>query len=146
MILEHFQAVKSLVPASVKVYLFQPKLSGPPAMGDYPYAVLWGSLGEEVSGEQGDRTLADDVDQLAMRIRCTYVGLNGESLAIVARNVRAALNRSRPTVDGWSCSKLRQSPLTDGQTDYDVKIGNLNPVFAVDEFTFTSSRLTAPIG
>lgn len=141
MILEHYQAVKALVPATVKVHLFQPRLSSPPAVGDYPYAVLWGTLGEEVSGEPGDRSARDDPDQLDFRIRCTYVGLTGESLAIVARNVRAALNRKRPVVAGWKASRLIQASLTEGQTDYDVKVGSFNPVYAVDEYTFTSSRI-----
>jgi len=103
---------------------------------------LWGDLGDESSGGPDGDSLLDAVKVLTIRVRATYAGLTGDSLAIVTRNVRAALNRKTPVVAGWSVSKLRQSTLMDAQTDFDVTIPTIgHPIFAVDEFVLVSERL-----
>lgn len=137
MILEHYNAVKALLPPAVRVYMWN--VPGGP---QYPYVVLWGDLGEESSGGPDGDSLEDVPDVLSMRMRATYVGLTGDSLLIVARNVRAALNRATPVVTGWHPGKLRQAVLMDAQTDTDVTLtGGGNPIYAVDEFTLVSHKL-----
>jgi len=134
---EHYDAVKALLPPTVRVHMWSV-----PADPVYPYAVLWGDLGEESSGGPDGDSLEDVPDVLSLRIRATYVGLNGDSMLITARNVRAALNRKTPTVAGWRPSKLRQAVLMDGQVDTDVTLtGGGNPTYAVDEFTLVSHKL-----
>lgn len=137
MIKEHYDAVKALLPSTVRVYMWSV-----PSTPSYPYVCLWGDLGEESSGGPDGDSLCDVPDVLTLRVRATYAAVNGDSLGIVARNVRVALNRKTPSVAGWAPSKLRQSVLMDAQTDFDVDIPNQgNPIFAVDEFALVSHKL-----
>jgi hypothetical protein len=134
---EHYDAVKALLPAGLTVYR-----GSVPSTPTYPYVVLWGDLGEESSGGPDGDSLQDVPDVLSLRPRITYAGLTFDSVLIVARNVRAALNRKTPVVAGWSPGKLRQAPLMDVQTDTSVTLtGGANPVFAVDEFALVSTKL-----
>jgi hypothetical protein len=130
---DHYEAVKALLPSTTRVYMWSV-----PETPAYPYVVLWGDLGSESSGGPDGDSLEDVPDVLSLNIRATYVGLTWESALIIARNVRAALNRKTPTVAGWMPSKLRQSSLMDAQTDTDV---TPHPVYAVDEFTLVSHKL-----
>jgi hypothetical protein len=130
---EHYEAVKALLPSTVRVYM-----GSVPSTPAYPYVVLWGDLGSESSGGPDGDSLEDVPDVLSLNIRATYVGTTWESALITARNVRAALNRKTPTVAGWMPSKLRQSSLMDAQTDFDV---TPHPVYAVDEFSLVSHKL-----
>lgn len=136
MILDHYKAVQALMPAGLPVHLV--KVPPKPA---FPYVVLWGDLGTETSGDESGESLSDIPNSLPLRVRATYVGLTADSVFIVAQRVRNSLRRARPAVAGRSCSKLRQSTLTDIQTDTDVAIDNAHPMFAVDEFTFVSDAL-----
>lgn len=137
MIKEHYDAVRALIPSTVRVYAW----SVPDAPA-YPYVCIWGDPGNESSGGPDGDSLEDVPDVLEMRIRATYAGLTGDSALIVCRNVRAALSRKIPTVSGWRPGKLRQSSLQDVQTDTSVTLtGGANPVFAVDEFALVSSKL-----
>lgn len=137
MIREHYAAVKALVPAGTTVYMWSV-----PDAPSYPYVVLWGDIGNESSGGPDGDSLQDVPDVLSLNVRATYAGLTGDSVLIVARNVRAALNRKTPVVSGWRPSKLRQSSLMDAQTDTSVTLTNgAHPVFAVDEFALVSSKL-----
>ena len=137
MIKEHYDAVKALMPAGLTVYR-----GSVPSTPTYPYVVLWGDLGDESSGGPDGDSLQDVPDVLSLRPRVTYAGLTFDSVLIVARNVRAALNRKAPVVAGWSPGKLRQASLMDVQTDTSVTLtGGANPVFAVDEFALVSSKL-----
>ena len=134
---EHYDAVNALMPAGLTVYR-----SSVPSTPTYPYVVLWGDLGEESSGGPDGDSLQDVPDVLSLRPRVTYAGLTFDSVLIVARNVRAALNRKTPVVAGWRPGKLRQTPLMDVQTDTSVTLtGGANPVFAVDEFALVSTKL-----
>lgn len=145
MIREHYDAVKALIPATVRVYMWnvepQKLPDGTMEPIKYPYVCLWGDLGDESSGGPDGDTLADETDVLSLRIRATYAGLSGDSVLIVARNVRAALNRKTPIVSGWRTNPLRQSPLMDVQVDRDVTIDGAHPLFAVDEFALISHKL-----
>jgi hypothetical protein len=133
---EHYDAVKALLPSTLRVYMWN--VPDAPA---YPYVVLWGDLGEESSGGADGDSLLDNPDILSLRLRATYVGLTGDSVLIVARNVRAALNRKTPVVDGWHPNPLRQAVLMDAQTDTDVTLtGGGHPIFAVDEFALVSHK------
>lgn len=137
MIKEHYDAVKALLPTTVRVYMWN--VPDTPA---YPYVVLWGDLGNESSGGPDGESLQDVPDVLALNVRATYSGLTGDSVLIVARNVRAALNRKTPVVAGWRPGKLRQSSVMDAQTDTSVTLtGGAHPIFAVDEFALVSSKL-----
>ena len=137
MIKEHYDAVKALMPAGLTVYR-----GSVPDAPSYPYAVLWGDLGTESSGGTDGDSLRDGTDVLTFRPRVTYVGLTFDSVLIICRNVRAALNHKAPIVTGWAPSKLRQSSLMDVQTDTDVTLaGGAHPVFAVDEFSLVSQKL-----
>lgn len=143
MIREHYAAVKALIPSTVRVHMWSAEErdgQGNVVPLKYPYVVLWGSLGEELSGDPDGPSLANVPDSLDFRMRATYVGLNGDSMLIVARNVRTALSGKKPVVAGWKPSALRQSTLLDGQTDFDVTVNSSHPVYAVDQYTFTSFR------
>ena len=138
MIKEHYDAVKALLPGTVRVYMWNV-----PDSPSYPYVVLWGDLGDESSGGPDGDSLEDVPDVLSLRVRATYAGLTGDSVLIHCRNVRAALNRKRPAVAGWHTSELRQTSLMDVQVDRDVTITGTgaHPLFAVDEFTLVSNKL-----
>lgn len=142
MIKEHYRAVKALLPTTVTAYLFEAGMddtTGKVSTPKYPYVVLWGDLGREASGDENGEALSDARVSLSFRMRATYAGLNGDSLMIVARNVRTALSRKVPVVAGRSCSKLRQDVLMDAQTDFDMTFTDgSHPVYAVDEFAFVS--------
>lgn len=133
MILEHYQAMKALMPPGLPVHIVTV-----PKAPTFPYVVLWGDLGVEESGDESGDSLADIPTALPLRPRATYVGLSAESVFITAQRVRNSLRRARPVVAGRSCSKLRQTTLTDIQVDTDVTINSTHPVFAVDEFSFVS--------
>jgi len=134
---EHYDAVKALLPSTVRVYMWN--VPDAPA---YPYVVLWGDLGDESSGGPDGDSLRDRQDVLSLRVRATYVGLTGDSMLITCRNARAALNRKIPVVSGWRPGPLRQASLMDGQTDTDVTLtGGGHPVFAVDEFALVSHKI-----
>lgn len=137
MILEHYNAVKALLPPTVRVHMWSV-----PDGAAYPYVVLWGDLGQESSGGPDGESLRDAPDTLSLRIRATYVGLTGDSLLIMARNARAALSRKTPAVTGWRTNPLRQSVLMDAQVDRDVTLtGGGHPIYAVDEFALVSHKL-----
>ena len=146
MIKEHYDAVKALLRPALRVHMFSvaqeknPDGSLKPVA--YPYVVLWGDLGDESSGGPDGDSLQDDPAILSIRMRATYVGTTFDSLAILARNVRADLNRKAPTIAGWRPGKLRQAALLDAQVDRDVTLtGGGNPLFAVDEFSLISHKL-----
>ena len=138
MIREHYDAVRALIPSTVRVYAWSV-----PDAPSYPYVVVWGDLGDESSGGPDGDSLTDSTGVLSLRVRATYVGLTGDSVLIVARNVRAALNRKTPAVSGWRTNPLRQSTLMDIQVDTDVTIpgSSTHPLFAVDEFALVSQKL-----
>lgn len=137
MIREHYAAVKALIPATVNIYMWSV-----PGTPEYPYVVLWGSPGDESSGGPDGDSLEDSMDVFSARIRATYAGVNGDSMLIVCRNVRAALNRKTPSVAGWAPGKLRQASLMDAQADLTVTFSNgSHPVYAVDEFALVSHKL-----
>lgn len=145
MIKEHYDAVKALLPSTMRVHMWKAEArdeTGKIVPLVYPYVVLWGDLGEESSGGTDGDSLRDVPDVLSLRIRATYVGVNGDSMLITCRNARAALNRKTPIVAGWKPSPLRQSVLIDGQADTDVTLTDGgNPTFAVDEFSLISHKL-----
>ena len=130
---DFFTSVAALFPAAVNVYV-----GSVPKNPTYPYAVLWGSLGDE-----GSESLADVPDEIRIPFRVTYVGLTLASVAHVASRVRPALNRAVPYVSGWITSRMRQSSLMDVQTDRDVTItaSGAHPMYAVDEFLLVASKL-----
>lgn len=137
MIKEHYDAVRALIPGTVRVYAWSV-----PDTPQYPYVCIWGDPGNESSGGPDGDSLEDVPDVLDIRVRATYAGLTGDSVLIVCRNVRAALSRKTPAVTGWVPGKLRQSSLQDVQTDTSVTLtGGSHPVFAVDEFALVSSKL-----
>ena len=75
MIREHYDAVKALLPPTVRVYMWSV-----PSTPTYPYVCIWGDLGEESSGGPDGDSLCDVPDVLTLRIRATYAGVNGESM------------------------------------------------------------------
>ena len=111
-------------------------------MGCGALHVLWSDLGLEFSGDQPgwDDSLADLPDALEVNIRATYVGLSKESVAVLARRTRAALNRAVLEVEGWTCAPLRQAPLAGIAADESVQIGQMHPHFAVDEYRLIATR------
>ena len=145
MIKEHYDAIKALLPPTIQTYMWKAEerdASGKIVLPRYPYVMFGGDLGNESSGAQDGDSLADVPNLLSLRIRATYVGVNGDSMLIIARNTRRALNRKSPIVEGWRTDPLRQSVLLDGQVDRDVTLtGGGNPTFAVDEFLLISHKL-----
>lgn len=134
---DHYAAVGALVPAGLTVYY-----GGVPTIPAYPYVVLWGDLGNEVSGDAAGEALDDVVRGLSLRVRVTCVAQSWDSLMITVNRVRAALNRKVPAVYGWAPSKLKQSSLLDAQVDRDVVIPGTksNPFYAVDEYALVSEK------
>jgi hypothetical protein len=129
---DFYRAVGDLIPSAVTVYL-----GNVPKTPAFPYAVLWGSLGDEVS-----ESLEDVPDELRINFRVTYVGLTFAQVAWVASKVRPALNRASPYVHGWMSGRLRQASLMDVQTDFSVTLPDgAHPVYAVDEFALTADKL-----
>lgn len=126
-----YDAVARLFPASVKLYI-----GSVPAKPSYPYAVLWGDLGDETT-----ESLDDVPTELRIRFRVTYVGLSLDQVAWAVVRVRPALNRVKPYVAGWLSGKLRQSTLMDVQTDFTVTLENgAHPMYAVDEFALAADK------
>lgn len=117
-------------------------LSERPTEQDYPYVVVWSDLGLEFSGDVPgwDDSLADLPDALEVTLRATYVGLSKQSVSILVRRTRAALNRSVLDVEGWTCGPLRQAPLTGIEVDEAVQIGHTHPYMAVDEYRLIASK------
>jgi hypothetical protein len=129
---DFFRAVEDLIPYTVTVYE-----GNVPDKPSFPYAVLWGNFGDEVSESLGDVPY-----ELRLNFRVTYVGLTLASAAWVASRVRPALNRAKPYVHGWASNRMRQSSLMDVQTDFTVTLTDgSHPVYAVDEFALVAEKL-----
>ena len=129
---DFYRVVGGLIPDAVTVYE-----GNVPDKPSFPYAVLWGSFGDEVS-----ESLCDVPDVLRVNFRVTYVGLSLASAAWVASKVRPALNRSKPYVHGWVSGRMRQAALMDIQTDFTVTLTDgSHPVYAVDEFALIAHKL-----
>ncbi|MCT9624287.1 hypothetical protein HWD94_04005 [Pseudarthrobacter equi] len=145
MIKEHYDAVRALLPGTIRTYMWKAEerdAAGKILLPRYPYVMLGGDLGNETSGGPDGESLTDVPNVLTLRIRATYVGINADSMLIIARNARKSLNRKTPVVEGWRTNPLRQSVLLDGQVDRDVVLtGGGNPTFAVDEFLLVSHKL-----
>lgn len=124
--------LKAELPTSYAVYKFTI-----PAKPPLPYVLIWGDMGQE-SGE----SLAGTTDHLDMRPRVTYGGQTGDSVMAVVDKVRDVLRDRMLAVAGWSPSRLSQARLQGAQEDPSVTIEGTasHPVFAVDEFPFTSQR------
>jgi hypothetical protein len=132
-VLAHYEAVHKLIPTDQVYTVYFGRVPKDPK---YPYVVVWGDL-----GEAGGESLGSRVDQMTLRPRITYVGLGFEQVLFVADRVRAVLNRATPTVTGWSPSRLRQQPLMAATIDHDVTFSDgSSPVYAVDEYPFTSDK------
>jgi hypothetical protein len=126
-----YDAIGRLWPAAVRLYV-----GNVPKKPSYPYAVLWGDLGEETT-----EALDDVPTEMRIRFRVTYVGLSLDQVAWAASRIRPALNRAQPYVPGWLTGKLRQAPLMDVQTDFSVTLENgAHPMYAVDEFALSADK------
>lgn len=146
--IEFYNALKAMLPANLNAHIITVKFVDAegrvraPVLADYPYVLLWGSPGDEFSGEPDNGSLADRVDGKEFRFKATYVGANQDALSIVLKRCRAAWNRKAPTVAGYRCERLKQSSLMDAQADIDVTLSSGNhPLFAVDEFVLVASSL-----
>lgn len=136
------KAMQALAPPGLKCYLFEPKMSKPPALSDYPYVFLWGRPSDRLSGEELDDSLSDEYRGELVEVKATYVGLNDESLSIVMNRFRAAWDRINLEVPGFAPSRLKQSGLLDAQADETaVLVGNYRPRYAVDQYRFLADRI-----
>ncbi|MDR4533213.1 hypothetical protein [Glutamicibacter sp. PS] len=135
-----FQGVQALLPVQARSHLFEAELSDPPRLSDFPYVVIHGGWGDEVSGEPGDRSSCDIPDQAAMQVLCTMVATSREGLNAIVGQVRTALNRQRPVVAGWRFSRMIQRQVTTVEPDQRISIETISPLYVVDEFTFTAFR------
>ncbi|WP_372699417.1 hypothetical protein [Arthrobacter sp. JSM 101049] len=143
-----FDAVKAMFPTSVRTHLFAPSFSKVqdgqqvPTLADYPYVVLWGTPGTEYSGDGPlFPSLRDAPDAVSLDVRVTYVATSSTSLDWLLSRARPALNRQVPVVPGYQVGRIRLESLTNITPDNDVSIGSLHPLFTVDEFTLTASRI-----
>lgn len=141
MSLEVFRGIEAMFPAGTRVHIHEAKLSSPPKLSDFPYVVLHGGWGEEISGERGDRSSDDIPDQTTFTLRCTVVALSLDGLNALARTSRMSLNRQRPVVAGWRFSRLRQVEVLTAEPDNRVSVETTNPVYLVDEYPFMGSRV-----
>lgn len=136
------KAMQALAPPGFKCYLFEPKLSKPPVLSDYPYVFLWGRPGNRLSGEEFDDSLSDTYRGELVEVKATYVGLNDDSLNIVMNRFRAAWDRINLEVPGFARGRLKQSELMDAQADETaVLVGNYRPRYAVDQYRFMADRI-----
>lgn len=137
---EFLKAAAALVPFTTHEYEFAPGRS--PAASDYPFVVLWADTGWEFSGNEPgwDDSLADEVDALELNIRATYTGLSKESVGVLIRRTRPVLNRATLQVPGWSCSRLKQSPVQGIEKDRDVQVGLGHPFYAIDEYRLIATK------
>jgi hypothetical protein len=132
MIKEHYKAVAALIRPTIKVYIWEV-----PSTPSFPYVLLWGSLGDEVAD-----TLNDLPRSFEARMRATYVGVNGDSVAGIAAKVRQDVTRKRPEVEGWSVQPLQMSSLADIQKDESMNLpGEGHALRAVDEIFLQSDRI-----
>lgn len=136
------KAMQALTPLGFRCYLFEPDLSKPPALSDYPYVFLWGSPGDRLSGDGSTDSLCDSYSAERVEVKATYVGLSNESLLIVMNAFRNAWDRVNLEVPGFAPSRLKQSGLLDAQADDQaVLVSNRRPRYAVDQYTFIGSRI-----
>lgn len=136
------KAMQLLAPPGFKCYLFEPKLSKPPVLADYPYVFLWGNPGDRLSGEGFTDSLCDSYAAERVEVKATYVGLTDESLNALMNRFRDAWDRVNLEVPGFAPSRLKQSGLLDAQADDTaVLVSNVRPRYAVDQYTFLGSRI-----
>ncbi len=135
-----YEAAAALVP--FKTHLFQHDPPEKPTAADFPYVVLWGDLGWEFSGDQPgwDASLADLPDHLELNIQATYTGISKESVDVVLRGTRKALNRAVLTVPGYHCNPLKQRPEFGIDSDKSVQLSHGHPYYAVDEYHLIASK------
>lgn len=140
--IQFLEAAALFVPADFPVHLMEHDPDGDPEAGQYPHVVLWSDPGWEFSGNEPgwDHSLRDEPDALELNIRATYTGLTKESAAVVLSRTRAALNRARPLVAGWACSRLGQAPLMGIQADKTIQVGHGHPYYAVDEYRLIATK------
>lgn len=134
------RAVAARVPFAT--HLLRADLPDPSDPAAYPYVVLWADLGTPFSGD--DRytdSLGDFADAIHVTVRATYVGLSPEAAAIVAEKTRAALDRQSLTEGGWSCDRLRVSPVLGIDSDESVQLRHGHPYYAVDEYRVIATKV-----
>lgn len=138
----HFDAIQAMITdPAVNVHIGTANLSEPPVGSDYPYVVIWGSMPTDHSGAGlDDPTLTDDLAALHADIRLTYAAQSTDSLTWILERVRPALNRQVPTIEGYTCERLRLESLQPIQSDRDIAINGLHPIYAIDETRLTAHR------
>lgn len=132
MILDHFQSVQGLlVPLPQTLYAGGQVPDEP----EFPYAVV-----RMTTGDEDATKLCGISDEAVFRVYITSVGLTDIAAVVVADAVRALLLDVKPLVAGRSCTPLRKESSLPVGPDRDVIVPgtDLNPMYAVDTYRFTS--------
>lgn len=141
--LEFYHALEDMLPGTVRSHLFVSELSKPVALADYPHVVIGGTGPDQISGSDVQRpTLGDRPDKVTLTVRITYAALTPASLDVVVRNTRAALDRQAPALDGYRVHRLRLRTLLSIDTDQEISVDGLHPMFTKDEATLTAHKIT----
>lgn len=139
---EFYDAIEGLLSPELAVYQFDAELSVPPVLADYPYVVLGGDGGWDFSGDGPELpSLSAELDSKEMRVTATMAGTSVSTLDWVLKQVRPVLSGKKPNVQGWICSAMEQAPLVNIRPDRDISLGGLHPLFMVDEYVFTATRI-----
>lgn len=132
----HFDAIRDLITDdAVRVHIGTAQLSNPPTMADFPYVVIGGTMPTDYSGAGIDEpTLADALEAFQADVRLTYAATSPSSMTWLLERVRPALNRQAPTIEGYTCERLRLRSLQPIQPDRDIPLGSgMHPIYAIDE-------------
>lgn len=137
--IQFLEAAAALVPFTTHLFKHS---SDAPSAADYPFVALWADGGWEFSGDAPgwDSSLQDDPDALELNIRATYTGLSKESVNVLLTRTRPVLNRATLVVPGWTCSRLKQSPVLGIDSDESVQLQHGHPYFAVDEYRLIATK------
>lgn len=139
----HFQAIRDLITDSaVKVHIGKAQLSNPPTTADFPYVTIWGALPTHYSGTGPDEpTLADLPNAWRATIRLTYAATIPSSMNWLLERVRDAIDRKVPTIEGFTCERIRLNSLQPIDSDESMPLANGRyPIYGIDELTLIAQR------
>lgn len=129
----HYAAILRLI-SDIPHDLYEGQVPDEP---DFPYAVFYMD-----TGRGGDRRMSGRTGRHTFDFMITSTGLTAESVRIVSDHARRRLLDVRPGVEGYSSSLIRHVTSIPVRPDTDVRDPHtrLHPMFAVDTYSFRSTR------
>lgn len=112
-------------------------LGDPPDAVSPPYLFVWARLPVAASTDVGSCT--NEIDET---VSVTVVAQTPGNTLALASLVAAALNRWKPTAEGWDSSPLRHTGATDIQTDrgHVIEGTNRHPAWCVLRFRLNATK------